>query len=367
MAKKPIEESSTRTRVSQSEFPNMTLENALRIGKAIWEHFAGKGAAPHNIALALDLSPTSGGWRNLGGAAIAYGITEGGYNAQQITLTELGRRIVAPTREGDDRAALREAIQKPRVGREFFQKYNRAKFPRDDIAKNVLVELGLPKERAEEALSIMRANGKLAGAIIETKTGMFVALDSDVDPSAVNHSGEVSDITAPNGEENNIDSFPERLNEKPRNPISSPRHLFVAHGKNRKPLEEIKKILDQFKIPYKVAVDEAHAGRPISKKVADLMKECSAGIFIFTRDEKFFDEDKNEVWRSSENVVYELGAANVLWESKIIIVKEDGVYFPSDFKDLGYISFDASGVSGKALDILRELVGLGLVRVQAAE
>lgn len=97
------------------------------------------------------------------------------------------------------------------------------------------------------------------------------------------------------------------------------------------------------------------------------MRECSAGIFVFTRDEKFLKDDGTEVWRPSENVVYELGAANVLWENKIIIVKEDGVFFPSNFDDLGYISFDDTGVAGRALDILRELVGLGLVRVQAAE
>jgi hypothetical protein len=58
-------ETDKRSRVSQGESPNHSVEQALRIPSAIWDHFAGKGAPPHQIAMALDLSPTSGGWRNL--------------------------------------------------------------------------------------------------------------------------------------------------------------------------------------------------------------------------------------------------------------------------------------------------------------
>jgi hypothetical protein len=134
-----------RAKVSQTEFPNNTLEQGLRIAQAIWDKFAGKGATPLSIAMAMDLSPTSGGWRNLCGSSIAYGLTEGGYNASQITLTDLGRRIVAPTEEGDDDAAKVEAMLQPRLEREFFQKYNKAKFPKDEIARNILVSMACLK------------------------------------------------------------------------------------------------------------------------------------------------------------------------------------------------------------------------------
>ncbi len=76
-----------RTRISQSDFPNFSLEEALRIPLGLWEHYAGKATAPHNVAMALNLSPTSGSWRNLCGASLAYGLTEGGYNASEISLT----------------------------------------------------------------------------------------------------------------------------------------------------------------------------------------------------------------------------------------------------------------------------------------
>jgi predicted nucleotide-binding protein len=51
-------------------------------------------------------------------------------------------------------------------------------------------------------------------------------------------------------------------------------------------------------------------------------------------------------------VVYELGAASKLWERRIIILREEGVNFPSDFKDLGYITFDGDDIATKALDLL---------------
>jgi len=99
------------------------------------------------------------------------------------------------------------------------------------------------------------------------------------------------------------------------------------------------------------------------------MHECSAGIFIFTKDEKFLRETsvgQEEVWRPSENVVYELGAANILWDRKIIIVREEGVNFPTDFSDLGYITFKDGEIASKALETVKELIALDLIRVTAA-
>ncbi|MGH6924125.1 MAG: TIR domain-containing protein [Propylenella sp.] len=366
----PNQDDPKRSKVSQTEFPNNTLAAALRIAQAIWDNFAGRGAAPHQIAMAIDMSPTSGTWRNLCGSSIAYGLTEGGYAAPQITLTDLGRRIVAPTEEGDDANAMVEAVLQPRIEKEFFERYNKAKFPKQDIGQNVLVSMGLPKDRAPRAFDILQENGNATGIILDTKSGPFVAIDN---PAPVRRPVEA----APDGEEDDepVDPVaPTQIDTrvtKDTNGEQLPKkkQLFVAHGKNHKPLDDLKKILQQLKIPHKVAVDEANAGRPISKKVADLMHECTAGIFIFTRDEKFSrDDDKGnqvEVWRPSENVVYELGAANYLWDKKIIILREDGVNFPSDFSDLGYITFKDGELESKGMEILKELIAFELVTIGA--
>ncbi len=139
--------------------------------------------------------------------------------------------------------------------------------------------------------------------------------------------------------------------------------IFIAHGKNKKPLGQLKGILDQFKIPYSVAVDEPNLGRPISTKVAETMRACNCAILIFTADEEFRDKEGNVIWRPSENVVYELGAAAYLYGNRIVILKEDAVEFPSNFKDIGYISFGKDQLEAKSFDVLKELIGFGIVRL----
>jgi predicted nucleotide-binding protein len=139
--------------------------------------------------------------------------------------------------------------------------------------------------------------------------------------------------------------------------------IFVAHGKNKKPLEQLKKILDQFKIPYRVAVDEPNLGRPISAKVKETMQACNCAVLIFSADEEFKKPDGTSVWRPSENVVYELGASGYLYANRIVIVKEDSVEFPSNFRDLGHISFEKDNLEAKSMDVLRELIGFGIVKV----
>lgn len=139
--------------------------------------------------------------------------------------------------------------------------------------------------------------------------------------------------------------------------------IFVAHGKNKKPLEQLKKILHQFKIPYKVATDEPNLGRPISKKVRETMEACNCAILIFTADEELKDPDGNTIWRPSENVVHELGASGYLYDDRIVIMKESSVNFPSNFADIGYISFEKDKLEAQAMEILSELIGFEIVKI----
>lgn len=141
------------------------------------------------------------------------------------------------------------------------------------------------------------------------------------------------------------------------------RGIFIAHGKNKKPLDQLKNILEQFHIPYKVAVEEPNLGRPISGKVREVMHACNCAILIFTADEEFIDTDGGTVWRPSENVVYELGATGYLYDNRLVILKEEGVSFPSNFSDIGYISFERDQLEAKAMDVLKELIGFGMVKI----
>ena len=88
-----------------------------------------------------------------------------------------------------------------------------------------------------------------------------------------------------------------------------------------------------------------------------------SAIFIFTADEEVTDSEGNKTYRPSDNVVYELGAAGVLYGKNIVIFKEEGVAFASDFSDLGYIMFEKDNLQAKATDLLAELIGFGLLKI----
>lgn len=93
------------------------------------------------------------------------------------------------------------------------------------------------------------------------------------------------------------------------------------------------------------------------------MESCNCAILIFSADEEFKDKDGNELWRPSENVVFELGASGYLYDNRIVIMKEANVSFPTNFRDIGYISFESNQLEAKAMDILKELIGFGIVKV----
>lgn len=268
-----------------------------------------------------------------------------------------------------------EACLKPDLMGRVLRHFNKNKLPDAQFFKNILERtFGVDPPVSEELTKLLIANAKFCGILQDISGSEYIRIE-DPSPAAAPDTSEAKNELEPDASVINLNELSDEPHvDKPstgrQGQSEGPRQLFIAHGKNRKPLEDLKKILSQFKIPFKVAVDEPHAGRPISAKVAGLMRECSAGIFIFTRDELFFQEDEDgsrrEVWRPSENLVYELGAASVLWDRKIIILREDGVNFPSDFSDLGYITFDDGEIASKALDVLQELVGLELVKFQAA-
>lgn len=156
--------------------PRFPLGDALALAKALRDNFASKGTSPINLAQAIKRSPSSSAWRILTGAAMAYGITDGGYNASEITLTTLGDKIVNPTEDGEDTVATLEAALRPVVLKAFYEKYDGQKLPKEDIGKNVLRQLGVPQERTDEAWKIIIENAKLLGILTDVSGSQYIQL-----------------------------------------------------------------------------------------------------------------------------------------------------------------------------------------------
>jgi len=203
------------------------------------------------------------------------------------------------------------------------------------------------------------------GLVRAATTGRWLSTEvkDAPNPSPTSDFESPDGVTAPSQQTRDQSSMSPAAGASPRATPPKTNAIFLGHGKNRQPVEQLAKILDQYKIPYRIAVDEPNRFRPISAKVAETMQQCAAAILIFTSDEEFRDVDGNVLWRPSENVVYELGAASVLYGGKIIIFKEEGVDFPSNFRDVGHISFDKAALAAKTNELFRELISFGLISV----
>lgn len=363
------------SRLLQKDFPRFSLQEALAVPEAIWSDYGSDPTPPHDVAMALDISPTGSKWRVLSGAAHGYGLTTGGYNADTIGITELGERAVAPTKEGQDQVALVEAVLRPSIMEEFFRKYDRGNFPRDKIAGNVLRKMGVPEDKVEDLLPVLKENARYTNIAKDTGDNLYVSLDAlKVKPSSntiengideqVKNSNP-SDVVETNGSMSEGSKQDSSGLDKPDQQDTS-KPIFIAHGKNEAPLQAVKSFLDKFEVPFKVATDEAHGGRPISRKVKDTMEQCGSAIVIFTKDTKYFDEEDNEIWKPSENVAHELGASLFAYDNRVVIFKEEGLELPSNYRDIGHIEFESDSFEEKTSDLLSELIELGLVEIKTA-
>src|SRR5438093_11681597 len=106
----PAESASKRTYLKQSDVPAAALDEALRVPQAILDHYAGKPTAPLQVAKALNMDPKGSQIRVLSGAAMAFGLIEGGAQATSISLNGIARRILRPKEENEVLAEVRVAV-----------------------------------------------------------------------------------------------------------------------------------------------------------------------------------------------------------------------------------------------------------------
>lgn len=363
-----------RSRISQTDIPAITLDKALRVPRAIVENYASHPTRPLDVASALQVQPSSGGFRMECGAAIGYGLTEGGPNAPEVSLTPLAKSILTPTEVGDDQRALREAALKPTVASQFYTKYDGSPLPPRNIAQNVLAGFAVPTDRTSDVYDLLIENARQVGFLktikdkeyIDTGTPLVGTSVMAVGPTSTVLSGPEHDSLT---DDSDYDGSGEQEASYPTPPDPTPTQtqkknaIFVGHGGNKTPMEQLVKILNEYGIPHKEAMEEPSRARPIPVKVAETMRECGAAILVFTADVEYFDKEGNSIWRPSENVSHELGAASVLYGERIVVFKEQGVDLPSNFSSVGYISFEKDKLSDKGIELFRELVGMKILNI----
>lgn len=359
-------------------FPHHTLEECLPLAQKIADEMGGRPMNRLLLAEAIGIKPSSSNYRLLLSSAIKYGLTNGGEKSEEIALEELGAAATQTADPARRNAALRQAALKPQPLGRFLEDYKNKKLPSAEMLPKILIaQYGVGRELAAACGQLITQNARFTGMLREIGGSQHILFEAGpIVPSEGDRTPDESedDLIDAEGEDAKPDPNPaepstESLVTRPTTPMPATpgtapsKPIFVGHGKNVVPLQKLEALLTAFQIPFKVTVKEANLGRPISQKVKDTMVQCGSAILIFTKDEKFQDVEGQELWRPSENVVHELGAAAFAYGDRIVIFKEKGLHFPTNFQSIGYIEFEVESLEAKTADLLKELIGFGLVKV----
>lgn len=352
-----------KTRIPQSDVPAMSLSQATRLARAIGEHYAYKPTSPLRLAQALKVQPNSGGFRMLCGASSAYGFTKGTWNSPEVALEPLGLSYVRPLVEGEDDKALREALLRPRVVGEFLRKYHNAPLPRGDIAKNVLLDMKVPPDRAEEVLSLILQGAQDVGFIrvingrqyldLDTASAVPVLQVEAAEPAAESRYYEEASVPP----EEKIAEAP-TISVDTKLPAQN-RKVFITHGKNRSLVDLIKRFLTYAEMEPVVLVEQETVAQPVPEKVMEAMRSCSAAVIHVDADQKLIDAEGKETVMLNPNVMIEVGAAMALYGRRFILLVKEGITLPSNLQGLYEVRYSGDSLDGNAvmklLDALSDL------------
>ena len=359
-----------RSYLKQSDVPAASLDEALRLPASIFDHYAGKPSSPLQVAKALDIDPKGSQIRVISGAAIAFGLIEGGAQASTMSVTELARQILRPKQEGAELLAKRQAVLKPRIFGEFLRQYDGNAFPRPDIALNVLEDLGVPREKASEVLERIDASARSVGFIEVIKGKNYVTLQGSaeeiVQPTREpDETPEVDeDVEVPATEQRVPRSAAPPPVVQPRGSALSAaiaddhrrRRVFITHGRNRDLVDPIKKLLEYGELEPVVSVDRQSVSKPVPEKVLDDMRGSGAAIIHVDADKTIIDQGGVEHVLLNPNVLIEIGAAMAFYGRRFILLVRDGVKLPSNLQGLYEVRYSGDTLDAHATIKLLEAI-----------
>lgn len=336
-----------RSYLSQADVPLYSLEKALKIPQAILDNYGKGPAKPLEVAKVLQVAPANTNFKMQTGASIAYGLTDGGWNAKEIALTPLGMKILRPQDDNDALDGKREALLKPRVIREFLSKYNDAAIPRDDIAHNVLETFGVPRDRAAEVLKLIMDGAESVGFITEIKGKKYANLKGVKPPATEVPVPEMAGETDELGAEQEHPSAPDIVPIASKPPVDvRANKVFISHGKNKAFIDPIKELLKFGQLEAIVSVEKSTVSQPVTQKVMNDMRSCGAAIIHVEGERRLIDPETKEHFALNENVLIEIGAAMALYGERFILLVKEGVKLPSNLQGLFEVRYAGDKLDG---------------------
>ena len=339
-------------------YPAYTLEDALDVAQAIQNANAGLPFKRELLAGALGTTPKSSAFTQRLNASVAYGLTQGGYNDADISLTPLGEALAA-CEDDRRRHALVEAAMTPPVFGGFYDMLDGKRLPESAYAQNLLQrELGVIDTLADECLSILIANGEYAG-IISDQDGVSVVRLADrrpqPEPAAASPTAD-----APPAERNptpTATESPAAPDDKSYESDKPKGRVFVGRIGESDAAQFVASMLEQFGIPVSNPRFDATTELPLPPEVAGDMRASDAAVLVFAAH-----VDGQAV---RDKMLCLLGACSVLYDDRVVIFHEaDAAPLPT-LNGLSRVSFRSERIAESGLGLLMELHKAGVVSISA--
>lgn len=347
---KAKEEDDKKRKYTQRPFPYFGLEDSLAIARSIAENNACKPYSRLSLAESIDRSPESSGFRTLITSSSTYGLTEGGYVAPQIKLTDLGLSIVAQKSDEEKRQGLIRAAFNIELFERLYKHFDQHKIPPDENFRNTLIrDFNLDATLVDECIKLFKADGKFAGLIRHVSGADRVSVhDAGGPPAEPEGDRSREEQTKDTKREPQLTPAPEE--SKKISQVSAPTYprVFITHGKHQEIVKQLKDLLAFGKFMPVVAQEHETPSKPVPEKVLDDMRSCFAGIIHVASEDELLDREGTVHHKINENVLIEIGAAMALYKGNFILLVQKGIHLPSNLQGLYRCEYEGTKLDYEA-------------------
>jgi hypothetical protein len=342
----------------KSDFPKHSLDEALRVAKALADKNGGQPLPPTETAIAIGISPGSSEFRTLLSSSIKYGLTSGSFNSEKVSLEDAGRNIAEPRSPEDERKALVEAALTPPTFKAVYGFFRGKKLPDEVFFQNTVVrEFSVPREHAAKCVALFNENMERVGLVRVANTGRWLSTttdDSRSGPASIAATTQEPSMEHSDGDElssSEPDASPTRGSGRPDQlpGVSEARlkRVFITHGKNKAFITPLRDLLTFGQLEAVVAVERESVARPVPEKVMNDMRTCGAAIIHIEDELRLVDVDEAKPHvLLNQNVLIEIGAAMALYGKRFILLVKEGVELPSNLSGLYEVRYGGDKLDG---------------------
>lgn len=175
-AKKQVENKKTEQKTTSKKaiknIPVMSFEDVMPLAEGIWECASGKKVRRITLFDHLGKSPESSPSRTLVTSSSKYGLTNGGYQAEYLELTDLGSIASNPesSLKCSAEAKFKLAIESNKYFNHLYETYKNMKVPSNKVMEDCIIDFGIETHEAKQCVETFVVNAKYIG-LIKTLSG----------------------------------------------------------------------------------------------------------------------------------------------------------------------------------------------------